>query len=80
MDNEIDKEVARRTAACLAFKHIDEVTDRQCEEVLVALIDSLPAADAARADRMLFHLREQRKAQLELAIVVDAHLTPGVAN
>ena len=54
-------------AACIAFRHIDEVSEGEREQVLMALVELLPDAEAEIADRTLFHFREQRKAQLELA-------------
>lgn len=72
MPEAIDIEAARRTAACLAFKHVDELDETKREEVLVALIDALPEAEAEKAERALFFMREQRRAQMELAIAVEA--------
>ncbi len=64
---------AQRETALLAFKHIDEVSEHQREQVLLTLIDVLPEAEAEKAERALFYLRENRKAQFELALALDAY-------
>jgi hypothetical protein len=71
---------ALRTAACLAFKHIDEVGASEREGVLVALVEVLPDAEARLAEQMLFHFREERKFQLELALALESHRAPGAQN
>ncbi len=67
---------AIRTAACIAFRHLDEVSDSEREQVLIALVDVLPARESELAQTTLYHLREQRKAQLELAGILDAQRSP----
>lgn len=66
---------ALRTAARIAFRHIAEVGETEREQVLVALIEVLPEADAAIAEQMLFHFREQRRFQLKLALILDGKQT-----
>lgn len=63
---------ALRTAACLAFRHIDEVGEGEREKVLIALIEVLPEAEAQVAEQVLFHAREERKLQMRLALILDA--------
>lgn len=69
-------QAALRFAACLAFRHIDEVDESRREEVLVALVEVLPEPEARIAEQALFHLRESRRAQLELHGIVDRLVTP----
>ncbi len=71
-----DLAAAQRTAAVIAFRHVGEVTEREREHVLIALIDALPEAEAELAERMLFHLREERRLQLELALILDTRVSP----
>ena len=60
-------EAALRTAACVAFRHIDEINEHEREAVLVALVEVLPEPDAELAQSALFHFRKQRDFQLQLA-------------
>jgi hypothetical protein len=68
--SEVDLQAAQRTAATIAFRHIDEVSVSEREHVLIALIDALPEAEAAVAEQMLFHMREERRLQLELGLAL----------
>lgn len=70
--NEEATRAAHQRAAILAFHHIKEVSEHDREQVLIALIDSLPEPEAEKAERALFYLREDRKAQFELALAIDA--------
>lgn len=63
---------ALRTAACLAFRHIGEVSESEREAVLMALVEVLPEREGELAERMLFHLREERRLQLELGLLLEA--------
>jgi hypothetical protein len=67
---------ARRTAAVIAFRHLDEVTESEREEVLIALVDALPAREAELAEQMLYHLREERRVQMQLEGIFEAQRTP----
>jgi hypothetical protein len=71
---------ALRTAACLAFRHIHEVGASEREQVLIALIEVLPEAEAALAEQVLFHAREERRLQMELGLMLDAARTKGAKN
>jgi vesicle coat complex subunit len=57
---------ALRTAAVIALRHIDEVNVAQREQVLVALVEVLPEAEAAVANEALIALRECRRLQMQL--------------
>lgn len=63
---------ALRVAACFAFRHIHEASEHAREQVLVALVEVLPAAEASRAQDALFALREAHRLQLELQGVLSA--------
>lgn len=69
--SEIDIATARRTAACIAFRHINDVSEREREHVLVALMDVLPEREGKLAQDALFALRESRRLQLELHALVE---------
>lgn len=71
---------AHRIAACIAFRHIAEVSEHEREQVLIALIDLLPEREAELAERMLFHFREQRRIQMELTLALDAGRAAQAAN
>lgn len=55
-----------RIMARLAFGQLDTVTEPEREQVLLALQELLPDGEAELAEQALYHLREQRRAQLTL--------------
>lgn len=61
---------AQRTVACIAFRHIDETNESQREQVLLALIESLPEGEAKLAQDALYHFREHRRLQMQLAEIL----------
>ena len=61
----------QQAVACLAFRHIDEARTDEREHILIALIETLPEAEAKLAQDALFHLRAANKAQMQLALVLD---------
>lgn len=71
---------AYRTAACIAFRHIDEVSEGEREHVLIALVDILPETEAKLAEQMLYHMREERRLQHELELIFEARRTGKSTN
>jgi len=61
---------ALRTVACIALRNIDEVNVAQREQVLIALVEVLPEAEASIANEALVALRESRRLQMQLAGLV----------
>jgi hypothetical protein len=62
---------AVRTLARIAFSQIGSVSESEREQVLIALVELLPEGEAIHAEQALYHLREQRKAQLTLRAVLE---------
>lgn len=67
---------ALRVAAPIALKHEGELTEKELEAILLGLVEALPGREGEIASRSLFHLREQRRTQLELVGVLTANNAP----
>ncbi len=61
-----ETKAALKTAVRIAFRIFEDLTETDREAVLVALIELADQREAEFAVTMLFHLREQRKTQLQL--------------
>ena len=57
---------AIKTTARIAFRSFDALSERDREAVLLALIDVEDDREGEAANQTLYHLREQRRRQLEL--------------
>ena len=67
---------ALRICAPPMLRKPDELTEREREVVLLALVEALPGREGEVANAALFNLREQRKHQLELAGILEAGRAP----
>jgi len=61
-----------RTAARVAFRHIDDCSTQERADVLKALIEVGTDEEARGADIQLFHEQMARDAQLTLQAVIDS--------
>lgn len=61
------------TALRVAFRHVDDAgtSDAEHEQILMALAEHAPDAEAETASRALFHLREQRRLQMTLRSILE---------
>jgi hypothetical protein len=57
---------AMRMTSRIAFRSYEQLSERDREAVLIALIEFEEPREAEIATTTLFHLREQRRRQLEL--------------
>lgn len=62
---------ALRTAAMIAYRSFDSLTEQERSDVLVALMATGNDDEADLANKTLYHLREQRRLQLTLRSILE---------
>lgn len=68
-----------RTAARVAFRHLDDCSTHERKDVLKALIEVGSDDEANGADQQLFHEEQARAAQLTLRAIIEGVGQPPAA-
>lgn len=63
--------IALRQTVQIAARHMDGLTEQEREAVLMAAVAVLPSQEGEVAQTALYHLQQQRKAQLTLCSILN---------
>lgn len=69
MDEQLQSSL--RTAALIAYRSFDSLTEAEKCDVLLSLVATGRGEEAELAGKSLFHLREQRRLQLTLRSILE---------